>query len=700
MSGVARLAALVVVAATLAPASAASPAADCQLDEARAPRAGRPRARAGGGARDWVGSPSVDAAPFLLPHLPVVLAHPGRLLELGSTLLTVAPLSADGGVAGGPLFGALTVLALQPRSDASRGFRQGLVLAQPAPGLLTALLAAGAVQPRFATGPVDLLRPLAGPDSLPAPGAAELALPQELRAPVAVLLEAALRAAAWVELSWRELPPELVAEAVADRELSRTLASGERWWPALDRAARHGDDEARAYAASLLAVAVETVVATPPSTPLAFSGWEAVTAAGRVVVLGPGADQLACADDCLLVLDLGGDDSYLGSAGAARWPRQAVSVLVDTGGDDSYRQGEAPLAQGAGQGAVGLLVDLAGNDVYLGATSCQGHGLLGYGLLWDVAGDDRFQAVAAAQGAALFGAGLLLDRAGDDRYELHGEGQGFGGPDAVGVLADLAGDDHYLADPDPAVAGRADPHTDGRVAASNAQGAGVGRRGDLGNGHAWAGGLGLLVDGAGSDRYRCGTFCQGLGYWYGTGLLLDGAGSDHYRSVYFSQGAALHQGAGLLLDRSGDDLHWLEDVAGASLGYAWDVALGLFVDGGGDDLYRLTGTGLGAGERRAVGLFLDAAGCDTYDAPRQGPALGHVDRLKDDVPGLVTATRRAAQAGLFLDLGGDDVLPRTTGLWFEKGGHLDRRPLNLGAGVDLAGPGCSLADVVAGLAAD
>jgi hypothetical protein len=233
------------------------------------------------------------------------------------------------------------------------------------------------------------------------------------------------------------------------------------------------------------------------------------------------------------------------------------------------------------------------------------------------------------------------------------------------------------------------------VAANNAQGAGVGRRGDLSDGHLWAGGLGVLVDAAGDDSYQAGNFAQGMGYFFGTGLLLDGTGNDTYRSVYFSQGASLHFSAGLLLDLAGDDVHWLDREAGASLGYGWDYALAVLVDGGGDDLYRLAGAGLGCADRRSLALLLEAGGCDTYLLEAGARGLGAVDHKPPRGGGGegFRASDQVAQIGLFLDLEGDDrytvgaglaVRPDDAALWVwpDRGGGWHGG--NVGVGLDLA----------------
>ena len=61
---------------------------------------------------------------------------------------------------------------------------------------------------------------------------------------------------------------------------------------------------------------------------------------------------------------------------------------------------------------------------------------------------------------------------------------------------------------------------------SMCQGVGMGRRADYTDGHSWAGGVGMLVEGGGDDTYSCSVFGQGCAYWYGVGLLVDKAGAD------------------------------------------------------------------------------------------------------------------------------------------------------------------------------
>jgi len=613
---------------------------------------------------DLLGHPAPHSIPFLLPLHEAVTSDPAHLLRLGENLSAVACLAQRDALPRPPLPAVVTAFLLQPRLPGFRGFEIS-VTAMQHPGALTAVLTELGID----TNEVDPLAPvpMGNPDEqqkLAAVGVAESRLAQPLRQPVAMLLRALLEARRWVDRSWYGLTREELSTALRTPLLAEHLAAGTIWWPAVDRAARLSDDTARAYAALLVVTAVERAVPLLQASRAQlgdWSGtWEVSTSLGRVIVAGVADDTHRCQGDCLLLVELGGNDRFRGSVGAGRYPDQPVSLALDLGGDDIYQQTTQQPGPGSGIGGVGVVVDCAGDDRYEAAGGALGFGLLGYGVLADDAGNDTYTATSSSQGAALFGGGLLLDKGGNDRYLVHGEGQGFGGPWGCGALLDLAGNDQYTAVADPEVAGRADYHTAGRVAANNSQGAGVGRRGDVSDGHLWAGGLGVLADVAGSDTYRAGTFSQGMGYWFGTGMLLDAAGDDSYHAVCFSQGAGVHLAAGLLLDEgSGRDAHLLSDEARASLGYGLDFAVGMLVDGGGDDQYRLRTTSLASAEQGAVALVLEMGGNDTYTTADNGSCFGVLVNPSLSFPSRapVSAAMTAAHGAVFLDVGGNDRYP-------------------------------------------
>jgi len=130
-----------------------------------------------------------------------------------------------------------------------------------------------------------------------------------------------------------------------------------------------------------------------------------------------------------LLIHLAGDDRYTGHwyvQGAAA--HYAAGVLADRGGDDRYTANQN-MSQGAGHDlSIGVLIDAAGHDVYLGSTLGLGAAnAAGIGVFIDQAGDDRY---AVTSGECLGWAnsssglrslmtayGLFVDLAGEDRYE-------------------------------------------------------------------------------------------------------------------------------------------------------------------------------------------------------------------------------------------------------------------------------------------
>lgn len=327
---------------------------------------------------------------------------------------------------------------------------------------------------------------------------------------------------------------------------------------------------------------------------------------------------------------------------------------------------------GVASGILGCgIVYVAGNGktTYESASYALGCGILGTGILVDEGGDDVYRVRNVGEGAGVFGAGLLLDAAGNDRYELlSGDGQGFGGPGGIGILADRSGDDVYFAEPLPEKAGkdRADDHSDQKIVGSNAQGAGMGRRGDMNDGHDWAGGLGALLDIDGNDTYSAGNFSQGVGYWFGSGLLYDGGGDDTYDSVYFSHGSGAHFAIGAVVDEGGNDVHRLSDFPragfapkawpGAGIAFGWDVVNAFVFDRAGNDRYESSIISEGVSNIRSFALLLDEGGDDTYIAQGGAAAFGAVD----EQPYYVTPHRTSPfafhlpQAAMLLDLGGTD----------------------------------------------
>jgi len=295
-----------------------------------------------------------------------------------------------------------------------------------------------------------------------------------------------------------------------------------------------------------------------------------------------------------------------------------AALIIDPGGDDVYER--APVRDGA----VSVIVDLGGNDEYRGSDLvlrglsaivdlagddryAMEHGLAaaiaGTALLMDHAGNDSYTAKFFAQGAAAFGFAALIDFAGDDRYRLEAWGQGFGIAGGVGLLWDRSGNDRYTVTGVPDAVGRG-------AGLSGAQGAALGHRGRI------AGGIGILRDDAGDDVYEAQMFAQGSGYYYGLGLLWDRAGADRYEAYRYAQGNGTHQAIGVLRDESGDDRYEIATLYGQGMGL--DVAVGVLVDAGGNDSYRARAVAQGAATANGFGLLADDDGADRFEMVSHG----------------------------------------------------------------------------------
>ncbi|MEK6606035.1 MAG: hypothetical protein AABZ30_00070 [Myxococcota bacterium] len=478
-----------------------------------------------------------------------------------------------------------------------------------------------------------------------------------------------------------------------------------------------GMDYAALYkAAAALALAVERADLGRFSGATGFD-IDLETPLGRVLVRDA-ADHVhepaSYRDPVALLVDTGGDDLYRVPAGATARFDRPVSVAVDLGGADEYAYEEEPASsddgrlvsdtwgrfsgyaasasmverQGAARLGIGLLFDLGGgDDRYRSLRMSQGFAALGVGALYDDGGDDVYEAEAAAQGSALFGIGLLLD-AGDgaDEYRAYTMSQGFGYVRGLGALHEAGGDDAFLCDSgDPAIGGDTlyfSPQLPDRANSSFCQGAGFGRRDDA-QGFYMSGGIGLLRDAAGDDRYEAGVFAQGAGYWFGAGVLDDASGDDTYDGFWYVQGSGAHMALDVFRDRAGADAynHVFAPVA-TSIGVGHDFTVSFHLDEGGDDDYVAPGLALGAGNEQGFGFFFNVGGNDRYAVPADR-SLGAANAGGYE-PRFAIKT-----IGVFIDLGGADAytiggaeIARDDATWTQNAAADPETANEHGAGVD------------------
>ena len=141
------------------------------------------------------------------------------------------------------------------------------------------------------------------------------------------------------------------------------------------------------------------------------------------------------------------------------------------------------------------------------------------------------------------------------------------------------------------------------------------------------GGVGILIDTAGNDRYRGYRRAQGQALG-GLGILLDRAGTDDYHAAMWAQGFGGPLGFGLLDDLEGNDHYycggmWRTSYYPETQGYeAWGQGvgaglrgvtsggLGVILDGSGDDLYEYDYFAQGGGYWLGAGFARDFGGND------------------------------------------------------------------------------------------
>lgn len=458
------------------------------------------------------------------------------------------------------------------------------------------------------------------------------------------------------KLALRNVATSTIAELYEVQDLDETQGDGQKYYPQFDDCAREIDWQSLAYS-SFKVIATSDLTAKrlrAGKFNLVKTTLDIPTPLGRIVIGNPG-DSHYRKDDYLLICDHGGNDTY--ESGGSSRPGLPIGVIIDLAGDDVYGDSLSTRSFGYGGCGTGIVIDAAGNDRYLAKKLAQGVGIFGTGLVADFAGKDSYSLKVSGQGCGYFGVGLLFDRDGDDQYSLCGDGQGAGGVGGgIGVLADYTGNDHYYAEPLASVYNRGDYHSEMKINSNNAQGWGGGRRGDGSDGHSWAGGLGALIDCYGDDDYYSGNWSLGIGYWFGIGIVYDVEGNDNYKSCYFTQASGAHYCIGAMFDESGNDKHELYETAGAGISFGWDFAVTLLADWAGNDQYIAKNISIANAQIRSNSFLFDFGGDDLYRLSDVLPGMGE-STFRDDYrdPRAISPYLSYAQSfGVLIDIGGRD----------------------------------------------
>lgn len=334
-----------------------------------------------------------------------------------------------------------------------------------------------------------------------------------------------------------------------------------------------------------------------------------------------------------VILDIGGNDTYI-DCGVTSADRP-VSVIIDLGGDDFYRSTKK-WGVASGVGGTSIVIDRKGNDTYEASNWGVGAAYFGIGILLDEAGNDRYLGGDNTIGCAAYGLGAVIDLAGNDEYSSDVRSIGHGQPGGVGLVLDRAGDDVYRC---------GKQYGSGYGTKGEYQGWGIGC--GFGYRSLAAGGIGVVVDVKGNDIYDAGEFGLGCGYFLGLGMVRDKAGDDIYHSSRYGLATGAHAAVGLFRDDAGNDIY--EGKTAASIGGVWDIVTGYFYEGGGNDVYRCDGLGLGAAAQNAVGIVWDVSGNDVYRGRKT--AIGSVGDAG------YGGGRLARNFGIFIDGAGKDSYP-------------------------------------------
>jgi hypothetical protein len=471
-------------------------------------------------------------------------------------------------------------------------------------------------------------------------------LPNPLRYELARVLAAMSQSHRFLQRAFERFPPGVTPESLRRQALQGRLTDFEtpdyrELLPLVEReAVVAGMLDLVGAVEHLQAFVKKNEAALPPVA------WSLQTPFGWIVVDTTRRDNHYRLKDPLLVLDVGGDDEYEFLAPS---DTHTISVLLDDGGNDRYVAAAPGADPSSATLGYGILWDTEGDDRYEGTGQAQASALFGAALLVDGGGNNRFVASSNSQAHAIGGIAVLLSGGGNDEFTAQAYSQASGGPGGVAVLVDTGGDDRYTLNNDPLVRPSAqlpDRNT------SMGQGAGYGVRGDLFDGRSTSGGIGMLLDLAGNDRYEAQLMAQGFGYYEGLGMLLDDGGNDHFETAWYGMGAGVHFAAGILLKRGiGNDTY--RSTHEMVLGTGSDFSVGVFVDEGGDDEYSVGELSLGVAYANSTGIFVDGAGNDRYTiaSPRcraLGAAYMHAwGNARETLPSL----------GLFMDLGGVDSYP-------------------------------------------
>lgn len=326
--------------------------------------------------------------------------------------------------------------------------------------------------------------------------------------------------------------------------------------------------------------------------------------------------------DFMLLIDVGGDDTYLNNAGGASVVRDAAA-LIDLLGSDEYRSLRDTGINGGGFVGSGFLVDTLGSDVYsAGDEGVNGGGWVGTGFLLDPLGQNSFSGGSTGtNGGGAVGAGMLIDLFSSSSTSAGDCGTNGGAcTGGVGFLLNGLGVDSL----DSFTAGGRGTNGGGHLGgvgymlssdlgttsfSGGSNGTNGGGGGDPANLVSTTGGSGFLFDVAGDDTYGAGSQGANGGGYFGAGILIDSGGGDSYAGGSNGINGGGNFGAGFLTDIGGNDTY-----SGGNPGVngGGSFGTGTLIDGLGSDIYSSSGASSNGAGGFGSGALIDGRGNDRY----------------------------------------------------------------------------------------
>jgi hypothetical protein len=264
-------------------------------------------------------------------------------------------------------------------------------------------------------------------------------------------------------------------------------------------------------------------------------------------------------DDAVLLIDLGGRNTYLRPLGFAE--EKEIRLVIDFGSDIEIKN-ESGAIGNVGSGVFGIGVvsfpNPKGTKKITSGSFSQGYGIGGIGCL-SVNGPADLKGDRFVQGTGVFGLGILyLQNSDGTTLQAVRSGQGCAFVKGVGILIshgnnmDVRGG---LVEPDP---------REPNATVSLCQGVGFGERAFSG------GGVGVAVLSGNNNKVMGSYFSQGCGYWHSLGIFRSHGDNGLFQARRYDMGSGVHSAFGhfQVLGDNNRLLNW-----GVGPAYGWDRSI-------------------------------------------------------------------------------------------------------------------------------